>query len=67
MKNRKTIVNILCYVLLAVLSFIWILPIFFAVLTSFRAESGAGVSYIFPKAYTLDNYIKLFTSTYVPV
>ena len=33
------------------------------ILTSFRAEKGSYVSTFLPQAYTLDNYIKLFTDT----
>ena len=33
--------------------------------TSFRAEKGSYVSSFFPKNYTLDNYIRLFTNTSV--
>jgi len=47
-------------VLLAILSFIWVLPIFYVVLTSFRKEGGSYKTYIFPKEYTFDNYINLF-------
>ncbi|MDR1558378.1 MAG: ABC transporter permease subunit [Clostridiales bacterium] len=61
MKSRKFWVNSLVHVILAVLGGIWILPIVFAVLTSFRAESGAEKTYIIPKAFTLANYQRLFT------
>lgn len=60
MRAKRIITNSLCHVLLAVLSTIWVLPIFYVVLTSFRAETGTYKSYIFPKEYTLDNYINLF-------
>ena len=64
-KNRKSpkrvFGNVLVHVLLGVLAFIWVLPIFWIVLTSFRAEKGSYVSTFFPKNYTWDNYIKLFT------
>ena len=62
-KVRKTIINILVHVFLAVLAFIWVLPVFWVVLTSFRAEKGSYVDTFFPKNYTFDNYIKLFTDT----
>lgn len=62
-KVRKTLVNILVHVFLAVLAFIWVLPVFWVVLTSFRAEKGSYVDTFFPKNYTFDNYIKLFTDT----
>ena len=60
MRAKRFITNSLCHVLLAILSTIWVLPIFYVILTSFRAETGTYKSYIFPKEYTLDNYIKLF-------
>ena len=58
---RKRIVNILVHVFLAVLAVIWVMPIFWIVLTSFRAEPGAYTSTFLPKAYTLNNYVKLLT------
>lgn len=62
-KVRKTIVNVLIHIMLAVLAFIWVLPIFWVILTSFRAEKGSYVTTFFPKSYTFDNYIRLFTDT----
>ena len=59
---KRKVVNILVHILLAVLSAIWVLPIFWIVLTSFRAEKGSYVSTFFPKNYTFDNYIRLFTN-----
>lgn len=58
---KTTIINTLVHIFLAVLSFIWVLPIIWIVLTSFRAEKGSYVKTFFPKGYTFDNYIKLFT------
>ena len=37
-KVRKTLVNVLVHIFLAILAFIWVLPVFWVVLTSFRAE-----------------------------
>lgn len=62
-KARKTFVNVLIHLFLAVLSFIWVLPIFWVILTSFRGEKGSYVTTFFPKTYTLGNYVKLFTDT----
>lgn len=62
-KLRKTIGNIFVHVILAILAFIWVLPIIWVVLTSFRKERGSYVTTFFPKNYTFDNYIKLFTDT----
>ena len=58
---RKRAVNLLVHLLLAVLALIWLLPIFWIVLTSFRAEPGAYTTTFLPQGYTLDNYVKLLT------
>ena len=60
MKAKRFITNTACHILLAVLSVIWVLPIFYVILTSFRAESGSYKSYIWPRGFTLDNYTNLF-------
>ena len=62
MRTRKIVTNSAVHVLLAALSFIWLLPIAFAVLTSFRGEAGAEKTYIIPKEFTLSNYTGLFSS-----
>ena len=64
-RNKKSVSsrvgNFFVHVFLAMLAAIWILPIFWIILTSFRAEQGSYVSTFFPKGYTIANYIKLFT------
>ncbi len=62
-KQKRLVNNIIVHIVLAVLAVIWVFPIFWVVLTSFRAEKGSYVSTFFPQNYTLDNYIKLFTDT----
>lgn len=62
-KRSKQISNIIVHVVLAILAFIWVFPVLWVVMTSFRAEKGSYVSTFFPKSFTLDNYIKLFTDT----
>ncbi|MCI8935689.1 MAG: ABC transporter permease subunit [Lachnospiraceae bacterium] len=62
-KVRKTITNIIVHVILAILAFIWVLPIFWVVLTSFRGEKGSYVTTFFPQTYTINNYVKLFKDT----
>ena len=50
---RRRIVNLLVHVLLAVLALIWVLPILWIVLTSFRAEPGAyTVTLLDPERYS---------------
>ncbi len=63
MKARRFISNTLCHVLLAILSVIWVLPIGYVILTSFRKEGGSYKSYIWPRGFTLDNYKNLFSPT----
>ncbi len=59
MRAKRKITNAACYVLLTVLSIIWVLPILFVILTSFREEGGSYKTYIMPKGYTLNNYKEL--------
>ena len=66
MKTKKRINLSLTYILLIILSIVWLFPIFWVVLTSFRGEGTAFVSYIIPKTFTLDNYIKLFNNDSFP-
>ena len=63
MRLRKNLTRILIYALLTALAVIWLIPIFFLVVHSFRAEPGAAIQYLFPKTYTWDNYVRLFTDT----
>ena len=60
MRAKRFVTNTACHILLAILSVIWVLPICYVVLTSFRKEGGSYKTYIFPKEYTLENYVKLF-------
>ena len=62
-KTRRIIANAFIYILLAVLGIIWVSPLFYMILHSFRAEGLSSVPYLIPKSYTLDNYILLFTDT----
>jgi arabinogalactan oligomer/maltooligosaccharide transport system permease protein len=65
MKTKQFIADTVVHIFLAVLAFVWIFPIFWVILTSFRGEKGNYISSFFPKTYTLDNYKKLFTDTNV--
>jgi len=59
----RLISDIVIYVILGVLGIIWVSPLLWLFLHSFRAEGGVTVPYVFPKEYTLDNYKVLFTNT----
>lgn len=62
-KAARRRADIAVHALLAVLAAIWVFPVLWVIMTSFRAEKGSYVSSFFPKSFTLDNYIKLFTDT----
>ena len=63
MKIKKSLSNVIVHTVLAILAVIWVLPIVWVVLISFRAEKGAYTSTFLPQSYTLSNYIRLFTET----
>ena len=48
--------------LIAVLAFIWLIPIIWLLCTSFSAYSGMNTSTFFPKEWSISNYMKLFHS-----
>ena len=64
-KVRKIIDDVLVHAVLLILSAIWVIPILWVVLTSFRAEKGSYVRTFFPRNYTLNNYKQLFTEVSV--
>lgn len=66
MQNKKRLNLTFVYTLLTVLSIIWLFPIVWVVLTSFRGEGTAYVPYFIPKTFTLDNYVQLFTDSSFP-
>ncbi len=55
--------NVAVYAVLIVVSILWLFPFFFLIVQSLRGEAGATTNYFFPKIWTFDNYIKLFTDT----
>ena len=64
-KARRTVVNTIIYVILTILSIIWILPLVWIVMTSFSGEEATFIDHVIPTSWTLDNYIGLFTNTKV--
>ncbi|MBQ3417729.1 MAG: sugar ABC transporter permease [Ruminococcus sp.] len=62
-KFRRVLANTFIYILLGGLGLIWISPLVYLVLHSFRAEGLASVSYLIPKTFSFQNYIDLFTDT----
>ena len=60
MKSRKRITNTITYIVLIVISVIWLFPVVGLVLQSFRGESGGMVAYLVPKEWSWKNYQYLF-------
>ncbi len=64
-KTKRIFSNTLVHIVLAVLAIIWLFPIFWVIMTSFRAEPGSYVTTFLPKQFTLNNYLRLFNDTTV--
>lgn len=62
-KARKRAVNIVVHAFLTILSVIWLFPVFWIIMLSFREQKGQYISSFWPQKLTLANYIKLFTDT----
>lgn len=61
--TRRNRISFLLHSLLLVLSVLWMTPVFWLLISSFRKEKGAYTPYLWPKAFTFDNYTRLFTET----
>lgn len=61
-KMKRHVANGLIYLVLGVMSIIWLLPLVWIIMTSFRGEQQVYINYIIPHEWTLDNYAKLFSS-----
>ena len=62
MKKKLLVTDIVVHVFLVIVSIVWLIPFVWIVAHSFRGEStGMYCKTFFPKEFTLDNYIGLFT------
>ncbi len=60
--ERASLVAI--HAILIIISVIWLIPFLLMIILSFRGEAvGTSADYIFPKQWSFNNYIKLFTET----
>lgn len=66
-KGAERTVNGIIYAVLVVISIIWIIPFILLVIQSLRGEPGGATPYFFPRQWTFNNYIKLFTETKFPI
>ena len=62
-KGRRILSNTIIYVILVLISIIWVFPFFYLIIQSLRIDNPGLSLTLFPEdwQYGLDNYIKLFT------
>ena len=60
---KKVVRPVLRHLVLAFLSFAWLIPIGWLVATSFSTYPGINISHFFPESYTFDTYLQLFGMT----
>lgn len=66
MRRNRMIADTAVHIILGIMAIIWIFPIFWVVVTSFRGESTGPYSSTFlPKQFTLQNYVNLFTDKHI--
>ena len=63
-KAANTISNIFIYILLGIITVIWLVPFVCIVLQSFRCENTHMVGYIIPQEWGFKNYIALFSTKF---
>lgn len=64
MRAANTLSNTFIYILLVVISVIWLLPFIFIVLQSFRMESTSQVGYVVPRVWGFGNYTNLMNTSF---
>ena len=58
-RTSRIISNTIIYIILVIMSVVWLIPFVCILLQSFRVESTHMVGYILPEKWGFDNYIKL--------
>ena len=64
-KGRRIISNTIIYIILVLISIVWVFPFFYLIIQSLRIDNPGLSLTLFPDnwQYGLDNYIKLFTDS----
>ncbi|MCD7784953.1 MAG: sugar ABC transporter permease [Oscillospiraceae bacterium] len=62
-RRNRILSNTAIYIILVVMSIVWLIPFVFILLQSFRTENTWMVGYVIPQEWGLDNYVNLFTET----
>ena len=60
-KVKKGIFSVIRHLILALLAFIWLVPIAWLLLTSFSTDKGINFTRFVPESFTLWNYISMMT------
>lgn len=63
MKAKTTVANVIIYVILGIMTVVWLFPFVGIFFESFRTESAGLAGYIMPRKWGFDNYIKLFSDS----
>ena len=61
-KVKKGIFSVIRHLVLALLAFIWLVPIAWLLLTSFSTDKGINFTRFVPEGFTLWNYISIMTA-----
>ena len=64
LKAANRLSNTAIYIILVLMSIIWLAPFIFITLQSFRVESTWQVGYVIPHQWGFDNYVKLWNSDF---
>ena len=64
LRASRAISNTIIYIILVIMSIVWLIPFICIVLQSFRVESTWQVGYVIPQKWGWDNYIALWNSDF---
>ena len=62
-KTSRRIGNTIIYIVLILMTIVWLFPFFGILLESFKTETKMQTAYLFPKEFGFDHYVRLFTKT----
>jgi arabinogalactan oligomer/maltooligosaccharide transport system permease protein len=62
-RASRRIANTIIYIVLTIITVIWLFPFFGIVMESFKVDTRAMDGNLFPKEFGFDNYIRLFKET----
>lgn len=63
LKAKTTAGNVIVYIILVIMSIVWLIPFVCILFESFRVETTMQVGYVIPKQWGFDNYVRLIKET----